>query len=191
MSSDEQYRQLQLEESRRIAKEERRQQLQMLLIGVFIPGFFLLTLSLRRAKLHVKVIRMLGVLSLLFFFEYLTLLLHPTVAGLTNHTPVYEILIFVVVAAFLIPAHHRIEHWFIQKLVQHRKQPVKEEKEPGSESEEQDIKIKEDDTGIISKPPTENTQLVPDEEKQYDELKQSSAEEGNVTNEKKESDTIN
>jgi tetratricopeptide (TPR) repeat protein len=127
MSSNEQFRQAQLEESRRIAREERKQQLQMLLIGVFIPGLFLLTLSLRRARLHVRVIRVLGVLSLLFFFEYLTLLLHPTVAALTHHTPVFEILIFVVVASFLIPAHHRIEHWFIQKLVQHRKLTEKEE----------------------------------------------------------------
>ena len=65
-----------------------------------------------------RFIRVLGVLSLLFFFEYLTLLLHPTVANLTGHTPVLEILIFVVLASILIPAHHRIEHWFIQKLVQ-------------------------------------------------------------------------
>lgn len=118
ISSNEQFRQAQLAEAKRLAREERRQQLQMLLIGVFIPGMFLLTLSLSRARLHVRFIRVLGVLSLLFFFEYLTLLLHPTVANLTGHTPVLEILIFVVLASILIPAHHRIEHWFIQKLVQ-------------------------------------------------------------------------
>lgn len=58
-------------------------------------------------------------LSLLFLFEYLTLLLHPTVAELTHHTPVYEILIFVGIAAILIPAHHRLEHWMIHKLSHH------------------------------------------------------------------------
>jgi tetratricopeptide (TPR) repeat protein len=120
ISSNEQFRQLELYESRRLAKEERLQQLQMLLLAIFIPGLFLLTLILSRAKLHIQVIRLLGILSLLFFFEYLTLLLHPTVAKLTHHTPIYEILIFVVMAAILIPAHHRLEHWLIHKLIHHR-----------------------------------------------------------------------
>lgn len=120
MSSDEQFRQRALQESRRLARIERSQQLQMLLIAIFIPGLFLLTLILSRVKLHLQAIRLLGVLSLLFFFEYLTLLLHPTVAKLTHHTPVYEILIFVAMAAILIPAHHRLEHWLIHKLIHHR-----------------------------------------------------------------------
>jgi hypothetical protein len=66
------------------------------------------------------VIRGLGVLSLLFFFEYLTLLLHPTVSDITNHNPILEILIFVVLASILIPLHHRAEHWLIHRLIHHR-----------------------------------------------------------------------
>jgi tetratricopeptide (TPR) repeat protein len=128
ISSNEQFRQGELEENKRIAQEERMQQLQMLLIGIFIPGFFLLTILLSRIEIHTRVIRLLGVLSLLFLFEYLTLLLHPTVARLTQHTPVYEILIFVGIAAILIPAHHRLEHWLIQKLVHHRSHHALKEK---------------------------------------------------------------
>jgi tetratricopeptide (TPR) repeat protein len=120
LSSNEHFRQMEVEENKRIAEEKRFQQLQLLLIGIFIPGFFLLTVLLSRAKIHIRVIRLLGVLSLLFLFEYLTLLLHPTVAAFTNHTPVLEILIFVIIAAILIPAHHRLEHWMIQKLIHHR-----------------------------------------------------------------------
>ncbi|MBL0056947.1 MAG: tetratricopeptide repeat protein [Chitinophagaceae bacterium] len=116
ISGNEKLRQLEIEEKKRIAKKERKQQLQLLFIGIFIPGFFLLTLLLSRIRIHVRVIRILGVLSLLILFEYLTLLLHPTVANLTNHTPVYEMLIFVSIAALLIPAHHRIERWLIKKL---------------------------------------------------------------------------
>ncbi len=122
ISSNEQFRQLELAEEKRIARAERFKQLQMLLIAIFIPGFFLLTLLLSRVRLHVKLIRLLGVLSLLFLFEYLTLLLHPTVEKLTHHTPIYEILIFVMLAAILIPLHHRLEHWLIQKLIHHRHQ---------------------------------------------------------------------
>jgi len=120
ISSNEQLRQLQLEEDRKRAQKERLKQLQMLLIGIFIPAFFLITLLFSRINVHVRFIRLLGILSLLFLFEYLTLLLHPTVADLTNHTPVYEIMIFVLLAAILIPLHHRLEHWLINKLLHHR-----------------------------------------------------------------------
>jgi len=104
----------------------------MLLIAIFIPGFFLITLVLSRVNLHLKLIRLLGVLSLLFLFEYLTLLLHPSVARLTNHTPIYEILIFVAIASILIPLHHRLEHWLIQKLLhyRHRHHPPNKETHP-------------------------------------------------------------
>jgi tetratricopeptide (TPR) repeat protein len=120
ISSNEQFRQLELEETMRQEKQQRLQQLQMLLIAIFIPAFFLLTIFLSRARVHLKVVRVLGVLSLLFLFEYLTLLLHPTVARITHHTPIYEILIFVALAAILIPLHHRLEHWLIHKLIHHR-----------------------------------------------------------------------
>ncbi|MEO7983365.1 MAG: tetratricopeptide repeat protein [Bacteroidota bacterium] len=120
ISSNEHFRQLEREEERKLAGKQRFEQLQMLLIAIFIPGFFLITLLLSRVNVHVKLIRLLGILSLLFLFEYLTLLLHPTVARLTHHTPVYEILIFVAMGAILIPLHHRLEHWLIHKLIHHR-----------------------------------------------------------------------
>lgn len=117
ISSNERLRQLEIEENKKIAQRERKQQLQYLFIGIFIPGFFLLTLLLSRIRIHTRVIKILGILSLLILFEYLTLLLHPTVAELTNHTPVYEMLIFVAIASLLIPAHHRVEQWLIEKLI--------------------------------------------------------------------------
>lgn len=120
ISSNEQFRQLQVQEEKIREQKKRNQQLQMLLIAIFIPGIFLLTLALSRVNVPVKLIRLLGILSLLFLFEYLTLLLHPTVASMTHHTPVYEILIFVAIAAILIPAHHKLEHWMIHKLLHHR-----------------------------------------------------------------------
>ncbi|MBL7702128.1 MAG: tetratricopeptide repeat protein [Ferruginibacter sp.] len=120
LSSNEQARQIEIAENLRIAKEERRQQLQLLFIAIFIPGFFIITLILSRIKLPVRVIKIAGILSLLILFEYLTLLLHPHVKELTHHTPVLEMLIFVTIAAFLIPAHHRIENWLIKWLTKNR-----------------------------------------------------------------------
>ncbi len=120
LSSNEQLRQLEIEENKRIAARERHQQLQLLFIGIFIPGFFIFTLILSRIKIHIRVVKILGVLSLLILFEYLTLLLHPYVSEITQHTPVIEMFIFVSIAAILIPAHHRIEHWLIQRLISNR-----------------------------------------------------------------------
>ena len=120
LSSNEHFRQVQLAEARQRAKEEREKQLQFLFIGIFIPGLFLFTLFLSRIRVHVRLIKLMGVLSLLILFEYLTLLLHPYVLEFTHHTPVFEIMIFVSIAAVLIPTHHRIEHWLIEKLTQRR-----------------------------------------------------------------------
>jgi tetratricopeptide (TPR) repeat protein len=128
LSINEQTRQLQLEEDKRIAAKERSQQLQMLFIALFIPGFFILTLLLSRVRVPIRVIKILGVLSLLIFFEFLTLLLHPTVKEITHHTPVLEMLIFVAIASILIPLHHRVEHWLIGKLVQIRERNAGEKK---------------------------------------------------------------
>jgi len=121
ISSNEQLRQTEIAEQKRIARKERMEQLQLLGIGIFIPLFFLTILIISRRKVHVSLLRFFGVISLLILFEYLTLLLHPYVADITHHTPIYELLIFVCIAAVLIRAHHRIEAWFIDKLIQSKK----------------------------------------------------------------------
>jgi hypothetical protein len=128
LSINEQIRQLQIAEDKRLAAKERSQQLQMLFIALFIPGFFILTLLLSRVRIPIRVIKILGVLSLLIFFEFLTLLLHPTVKEITHHTPVLEMLIFVAIASILIPLHHRIEHWLIEKLLENRERIAGEKK---------------------------------------------------------------
>jgi tetratricopeptide (TPR) repeat protein len=116
ITSNEQFRQAELAEQKKQEQKKRNQQLQMLLIAIFIPGIFLLTLFFTRVSVHPKAVRLLGILSLLFLFEYLTLLLHPFVSSITHHTPLLEILIFVGVAALVIPLHHKLEHWLIHKL---------------------------------------------------------------------------
>jgi hypothetical protein len=72
LTTNEQLRQLEIEEHKKIAAKERSKQLQLLFIGIFIPGFFLFTLLLSRRKIHVRIIKVLGILSLLILFEYLT-----------------------------------------------------------------------------------------------------------------------
>jgi len=63
-------------------------------------------------------IKFMGILSLLIVFEYINLLIHPYIAELTHHSPVWMLLIMVGIAALLIPLHHRIEYWVTHRLVE-------------------------------------------------------------------------
>jgi hypothetical protein len=117
LTFNEQVRQKELAEKMMQEKEERANQLQLIFIGMFIPIIFFFAILLAKAKISLKFIRFLGVISLLFLFEYLTLLLHPVVVELTHHTPIFEIIIFVMLAGVLIPFHHRLEHAVLDYLV--------------------------------------------------------------------------
>lgn len=116
ISNNEQMRQAELAEQKLQEKEMRSQQLQLLVIAICIPMLFLLTLFVSRIKIHSKIVRFMGIISLLFLFEYITLLLHPMVADFAHHIPVLELLIFVSIAAGIIPLHHWLEHLLIEKL---------------------------------------------------------------------------
>ncbi|MDB5250092.1 MAG: tetratricopeptide repeat protein [Segetibacter sp.] len=112
----EQIRQNEIEEMKLQQSKERRQKLQLLAIGIFIPICFFISIFISRRKVHKKVIEFSGIFSILMFFEYLTLFIHPFVAEITHHSPLYEIIILVAIAAFLTPSHHKIEHWLISRL---------------------------------------------------------------------------
>lgn len=120
LAIDENLRQKELKELKIIENEERKQRLQLLAIGIFIPVFFLFTVFLSRRKINPRIIESIGILCLLLLFEYLTLLVHPKVAETTHHSPVLEIIVFVGIAAVLTPAHHRIERWLL-RLLTHKK----------------------------------------------------------------------
>ncbi len=137
-------------------EKERLQQLQLLGIGLFIPLLFLSTFLLSRRKINQRLIRFLGIILLLIFFEYLLLLLHPYVVEFTHHTPVFEILIFVAIASILVPAHHKMEHLFIQKLNIKKSPPdnVNEDAEMNEILQEDD----EEDTNRLQPDQTTNAE---------------------------------
>lgn len=120
LSMEEKLRQQEITEQKIRDKKTRFQQLQLLIIAICIPVLFLITLLVSRIKVNRKVITFMGILSLLFLFEFLTLLLHPIVADFTHHRPIFELLIFVGVAALLLPAHHRLENVLIKKLTKRK-----------------------------------------------------------------------
>jgi tetratricopeptide (TPR) repeat protein len=123
-------RQQQLASQREEEHRAENERLQLFLIAGFIPVLFLVTVYISRSKVSVKAIRFSGVFSLLFLFEFITLLLHPVVQRGAHHSPVIEILVFVAIAAGISPLHHRIEHWLVGQLAQrHERQKARQEQQ--------------------------------------------------------------
>jgi tetratricopeptide (TPR) repeat protein len=112
----EQLRQKQIAEIKLQENEDRRKKLQLLAIGIFIPICFFISVYLSRKKVHKKVIEFSGVVSLLLLFEYITLFIDPLVSEKAHHSPIVEIIIFVGIAAFITPTHHKIEELLIARL---------------------------------------------------------------------------
>jgi tetratricopeptide (TPR) repeat protein len=116
LTINEQLRQSKMEEEKELATEERKKNLQMAGIGAFIPLFFGIVLLVSKRKAKPKTIQFMGLLGLLLMFEFISLFLHPYIGEWTHHTPVLMLLILVLLAALLVPMHHKLEHWIKEKL---------------------------------------------------------------------------
>jgi tetratricopeptide (TPR) repeat protein len=102
--------------------EQRKENIQYVLIALGIISFVMIFLLLSRNFItNSRIIQFLGVIALLIVFEFLNLLLHPFLEGITNHSPILMLLTLVSIAALLVPLHHRIEKWAINKLVEKNK----------------------------------------------------------------------
>ena len=66
-------------------------------------------------------IKFLGVLALLVSFEFINLIIHPYLSGYTNDSPILMLGALVIISAMLIPLHHKIEKWVIEKMVEKNK----------------------------------------------------------------------
>lgn len=116
LSFNEAARQEEIAEERHREAENRIVNLQLIAIAIFIPFFFLLVLLLSKSRTHRKVIEFMSVLSLLLVFEFITLFIHPFVQRISNHLPILELVILVLLASILVPLHHRLTHWMRERL---------------------------------------------------------------------------
>jgi tetratricopeptide (TPR) repeat protein len=122
MTFEDDLRQKELASEKLKAEEQRKQNIQYVLIALGIIIFIILFLLLSRSFItSTRLIEFLGVLALLIVFEFLNLLLHPFLEGVTNHTPLLMLLALVCVAALLVPFHYRVEKWSRAKLVEKNK----------------------------------------------------------------------
>ena len=120
--------QMEVERQRHISEQEefqrksRSRNIQYTAIAIGLGTLVILFLLYSRSIIgKEKLIRYLGVLLLLIVFEFLNLYLHPFLSHLTDESPLFMLLTMVAIAAILIPAHHRIEHWVSHQLVEKNK----------------------------------------------------------------------
>ncbi|MGB4843147.1 MAG: tetratricopeptide repeat protein, partial [Ferruginibacter sp.] len=105
------------------AEEQRKQNIQFVLIALGIITLISLYLLLSRSFItNTKFIEFFGVVALLIVFEFFNLLLHPFLERVTHHSPILMLLALVCIAALLVPLHHRVEKWATAKLVEKNKQ---------------------------------------------------------------------
>ena len=116
LSFSEKIRQQEIEEAGRLAREERKSNIQLIGIVTFISFFFGLLFVFSKRHVNPKIIRFLGLLGLLLLFEFISLFLHPYIAAVTHHTPVFMLLILVAIASLLVPMHHKLAQWVKEKL---------------------------------------------------------------------------
>jgi tetratricopeptide (TPR) repeat protein len=116
LTYNEQLRQMDIAKQKREEAAARNRHLELAAIAIFIPLFLFAVMLLGRKKVKSRTVEFLGVLALLFLFEFIVLFVHPYIGHWTHESPVWMLLILVAVAAILIPLHHRSETWIKKKL---------------------------------------------------------------------------
>ena len=116
LSYKEEQRQKQAAEEEEIAREERKKNLQLIGISVFIVTFLLFVVLLSRKRIKRRTVEFFGVIALLMVFEFINLFIHPYIEVLTHHSQVQMLMILMGIAAILVPMHHRLEKWVKQSL---------------------------------------------------------------------------
>jgi tetratricopeptide (TPR) repeat protein len=116
LTFNEQLRQMEIAEQKRKDAEARVRNLQLAGIAIFIPSFFFLVLLLAKIKVRSRMIEFLGVLSLLFLFEFIVLLIHPYIGSWTHESQIWMLLILVAIAVVLVPLHRKLEKWMKGRL---------------------------------------------------------------------------
>jgi tetratricopeptide (TPR) repeat protein len=99
------------------AASDRKDAIQVAGICVFIALFISLLLWLSKRKVNPKVLKYLGTFSILVVFEFIAVILHPAIIELTHHDLVLTLLCTVGIAVIIVPFHHKIEHFLVQRLV--------------------------------------------------------------------------
>jgi len=100
-------RQQEIEAEKIKAETTRSTNIQYIAIALGIITFIILFLILSRSVIvTARSISFFGVLGLLVVFEFINLLIHPSLSSVTDESPVLMLLALVIIASLLIPMHH-------------------------------------------------------------------------------------
>ena len=103
-------------------EEERKHNLQFTALAIGLITFIILFFALSRSIIvKTKFIEFFGILGLLALFEFINLFIHPYLDKATNHSPVFMLLVLIVIGALLIPLHHKLEKWMTHVMVEKNK----------------------------------------------------------------------
>ncbi|WP_295712269.1 tetratricopeptide repeat protein [Mucilaginibacter sp.] len=120
---NEQLRQREVASEKKLAAQERKENIQYALIAVGLFIFTTLFLLLSRSFItNSKWIEFLGVITLLILFEFINLIFHPFLEQLTHHSPALMLLALVAIAALLVPLHHKLKKLATEKLIAKNKE---------------------------------------------------------------------
>ena len=123
MAVEEEARLAELKFEEEKSDEARKTNLEYTFIAIGIVSFFMIFLVFSRSYItNPKIIEFLSVIALLIVFEFFNLLIHPLLEKVTHHSPILMLLALVLLAALLIPLHHKLEHWAVHKLIEKNKQ---------------------------------------------------------------------
>ncbi|MES2328119.1 MAG: hypothetical protein V4539_00865 [Bacteroidota bacterium] len=119
---EEDLRQHELQVAKEEEQEQRNRNLQLVITAIVILSIITLFLLLSRSVLvsH-RLVAFLNVVVLLVVFEFINLLVHPFLEKITHHSPILMLAALVMIAALIVPLHHRLEKWTSAKLVEKNK----------------------------------------------------------------------
>ncbi len=117
LTINEQLRQSKIEEEKKLAAKESNKNLQMAGIGGFIPLLFGISLLFSKKRVNRKIIDILGLLILLFFFQFISLIIDQYLDALYNQSTLLKFSLKVGTAVLLIPVKKISERWVNERIV--------------------------------------------------------------------------
>lgn len=102
-------RQEHLREAQEQQEIQRSQNIQYIAITVFILTMIMLGVVLYKRKVNPNILEWLGVVSLLLLFEFLNIILEPSITKFANRSPIITLACLVVLASIVSPIHHFAE----------------------------------------------------------------------------------
>ena len=116
---DERDRQRENAEREKKQEEARKKDIEFLFSGIAVITIFIIFLILSRSIIvNSRTIIYFGIIALLLSFEFINLLIHPFLESVTNHSPALMLLSLVIIAAILVPLHHKLVSWVTHQVVE-------------------------------------------------------------------------